>query len=371
MEKQEPIDSFWAPVSWNTPRCRPVLFALAILITMVSGSASALQPRRGDQENSLTRAFYAAGSLWLLSDAGELSSIREGSGNRIEETLPEPVLDLCIQDGHPVVITCPREHCLNWTERRRIDRTWRVENTIQTQGDDLIGLGCTSERITLLTSRRLIDSRKEKQTSVVLSDELSPDLLVSMLDAPDRVLVGANEGEWGGGLWSIDWHTGKVTPIERYATSSPCGGPLNSHCDPVNGIAFEPWKPECVAATIGLVHFTARGSIVEVCGDEIHRLYYKPVKKPMFGLKIGEGGEPSETVAFFGLTREGDALWAAGTDGIYRIDAKGVTRYAPLPKFQRIGGVDVSFELPNFVLVLTSIAARRSVSSALPLIVSR
>jgi hypothetical protein len=358
-------------VSSKTLRCRLVAFVLAILATAVSGSASALQPRRAGQQNSLTRAFYAAGNLWLLSDAGELSSIREGTDSRIEETLPEPALDLCMQDGHPVVITCQREHCSNWTVRGRIDGVWRVENTVQTQGDDLLGLGCAPKRITLLTSRRLIDSGKEKQTSVILSDELEPDLFISILDAPDRVLVGANEGEWGGGLWSIDRHTGQVASIERYATGSPCGGPLNSDCDPVNGMAFEPWKPQCVAATIGLVHFTAHGRIVEVCGDDARRLYYKPTEKPLFGPKKGEGNEPSETVAFFGLTRGGDALWAAGTDGIYRIDADGVTRYAPLPKFKRIGGVDVSFELPHFVVMLTSIAARRSVSSALPLIVPR
>ncbi len=358
-------------MSSNTHRCRLVAFVLAILATLVSGSASALQPRRLGQENSLTRAFYTAGNLWLLSDAGELSSIREGTDSRIEETLPEPALDLCVQGGYPLVITCQREHCRNWTERRRIDGTWRVENTIQSQGDDLIGLSCTPERITLLTSRRLIDSGKEKQTSVVLSDELSPDLLVSMLDAPDRVLVGANEGEWGGGLWSIDRRTGQVAPIERYATGSLCGGPLNSSCDPVNGIAFEPWKPQCVAATIGLVHFTPHGRIVEVCGDDVRRLYYKPVEKPVFALKKGRSGEPSETVAFFGLTREGDALWAAGIDGIYRINSKGVAQFGPLPKFETIGGVEVSFDLPHFVVVLTSIAAHKSVSTAMPMIVPR
>jgi hypothetical protein len=200
-----------------------------------------------------------------------------------------------MQDGHPVVITCQREHCRDWTERRRIDGTWRVENTIQTQGDDLIGLSCTPEpgRITLLTSRRLIDSGKKKQTSVVLSDELSPDLLVSMLDTPDRVLVGANEGEWGGGLWSIDRHTGQVASIEQYVTGSPCGGPLNSHCDPINGIAFEPWNPGCVAVTIRLVHFMAHGRIVEVCGNVARRLYCKPSEKPLFGRKKGEADDHS------------------------------------------------------------------------------
>ena len=101
----------------------------------------------------------------------------------------------------------------------------------------------------------------------------------------------------------------------------------------------------------------------------MRRLYYKPVEKPVFALKKGKSGEPSETVAFFGLTR--DALWAAGIDGIYRINSKGVAQFGPLPKFETIGGVEVSFDLPHFVVVLTSIAAHKSVSTAMPMIVPR
>ena len=269
------------------------------------------------------------------------------------------------------MITCQRDHCQNWTVRQRINGKWSVQDSIKTQGDDLIGFSCTAEKITLLTSSRLIDSGKDKLTSVALPEELSPKQLVTMVDTPDRVFLGVNEGEWGGGLWRIDRKTGEVASIERYATGSLCGGPLNSDCDPVNGIAFEPWKPDCIAATVGLVHFTPHGRIVEVCGEDVRRLYYKPYEKQRFDGPKKAGEEPFETVAFFGLTSEDGELWAAGIEGIYRINSSGVTQFAPLPKFKRIGGVDVSFDLPHFVVVLTSIAARRSVSTATPMIVPR
>jgi len=35
-----------------------------------------------------------------------------------------------------------------------------------------------------------------------------------------------------------------VSAIERNTSGELCGGPLNTECDPVNGIAAEPQKPE-------------------------------------------------------------------------------------------------------------------------------
>jgi hypothetical protein len=359
VSSKTPVSSVYAP------------FVIAVLAALISVPAAALEPKRPGQESSLTRAFFSEGRLWLLSDAGEISSIAEGKNTRVEERLPEPALDLCLQNGRPVAITCQRDQCRNWTVRQRIKGEWSIEDTIKTQGDDLIGLSCTAEKVTLLTSRRLIDSAKGRQTSVVLSDELSLKQLVIMVDTPNRVFLGFNEGEWGGGLWQIDRNSGNVASIERNASGQLCGGPLNSVCDPVNGIVIEPWKPDCIAVTVGLVHFTPHGRIVEVCGDDVRKLYYKPYEKQQFGGSKRGGEEPFETVAFFGLTSEGGQLWAAGIDGIYRINSSGVTQFGPLPKFERIGGVDVSFDLQNFVVVLTSIAARHSVSSAMPIIVPR
>jgi hypothetical protein len=81
--------------------------------------------------------------------------------------------------------------------------------------------------------------------------------------------------------------------------------------------------------------------------------------------------EPFQTVAFFGLIREGETLWAAGIDGIYRADKGGVTLSAPLPTFKKVGGIHVSFALPRLVLVLTSVNQRHSISGSVPMLVPR
>jgi hypothetical protein len=103
----------------------------------------------------------------------------------------------------------------------------------------------------------------------------------------------------------------------------------------------------------------------------VQRLYYKPYGEEASDRLKATGDEPSQTVAFFGLTREGNARWAARIDGIYRIEERGTERSAPLPSFEKIGDIHVSFDLPHLVVVLTSINQRRSVSGSVPILVPR
>ncbi len=223
----------------------------------------------------------------------------------------------------------------------------------------------------VLTTRRFIDPGRAKKSDIFLSEKLDVGMVASVHVTPDQVFVGINAGEWGGGLRRIDRRSGRVKVIERNMSGSLCGGPLNTACDPVNGIASEPWKPECVAVAIGLVHFEPHGRIVEVCGDQVQRLYFKPYGQQASGASEKEGDEPFRTVAFFGLTRVGDALWAVGLDGIYRIEASGAARSIPLPAFKTIGDICVSFAIPQFVLVLTNVNQRRSISGSVPMLVAR
>jgi hypothetical protein len=126
-----------------------------------------------------------------------------------------------------------------------------------------------------------------------------------------------------------------------------------------------PWKPDCIAAAVGLVHFAPLGRVVEACGNQVRQLYSKGYGKDV------PRGERYNTVAFFGLTRDSDTLWAMGIDGIHNIRADGTARVVPLPQFKDIGGISVSFDLPRFVLVLTRVNQRRSISGAVPLLVPR
>jgi hypothetical protein len=60
-----------------------------------------------------------------------------------------------------------------------------------------------------------------------------------------------------------------------------------------------------------------------------------------------------------------------GVDGIHRIAADGTADVMPLPQFKDVGGIRISFDLRRFVLVLTRINQRRSISGAVPLLVPR
>src|SRR5215510_4976896 len=87
-----------------------LLAALSVMI--LTGSAAVGQePRRLDQETFISRAAFADGQLWLLPVAGVLWGIAEGKDEPVTIDLPEPALDLWIEDGQPAVATCDRN---NW-----------------------------------------------------------------------------------------------------------------------------------------------------------------------------------------------------------------------------------------------------------------
>lgn len=317
-------------------------------------------------EESIERAVFADGRLWLLTDSGQLSSVQENQDQRVEESLPQPTLELCRQDGAPVAITCDRESCSTWEIRRRSGVSWSTEASVPTNGDNLIAASCFPDRMTLLSSRRLVEvvgvgaGAGGKTRDVTLSEPLRGGLIAVIFEDDRQLLVGVNAGEWGGGLRRVDRSSGKVTKIERNDSGALCGGPLTTGCDPVNGIAAEPWRPGCVTAVIGMSHFGTHGRIVEVCGDQVN---------PLYSQALGKDGW--HTVAFWGIARSGDGLWAAAMDGLYRIEKGQVADAIPLPAFRSAGNSSVSFAIPELVLLVTTINARASVSGPSLLVVPR
>lgn len=314
----------------------------------------------------ITRAVFADGRLWVLSEDGRLSSIAETEKTWIRN-IPGRVIDLCVQQGHVVVIA-DSENKKTWMLRRLDGDRWSDVAAVQSEGEKVLALGCDSNELLILTKRRLISVDNGKQESVTLSGALFFGWY-SLYASADQVLVGINSGEWGGGLRRIDRRTGAISNIQRVTAGELCGGPLNSSCDPVNGIASLPWKPGCVMVAVGLVHLFPHGRLDQVCGDAVERVFFKPyASQPPNQMP---GAEPMNTVAFFGLVRQGDSLWAVGTDGVYKIDSGGVTQLTSLPHFAEIDGVWVSFDIPNLVLVQTSVYGERSLSGSVPLLVAR
>ena len=340
-------------------------------IVLSSSVSFDVEPRSLRQDNSISRAVFASGRLWLLSDSGDLSSIAPGKKARVDAGLREPALDICVSDGQIKALTCAKEPCKKWTLRTWTDGRWSAGAAIPSLGDHVAALNCAPGRDTVVTDQRLVNIVGRMVTSVALSERLKTGVVTSIHATVDHVFVGINAGEWGGGLRRIDRRTGKVTVIEKNSTGDLCGGPLNTSCDPVNGIADEPWKPDCVAIAIGLVHFSPHGRIVEVCKDEVRRIYFKEFGDSGPRNKQRQSDEPFETVAFFSLVRAGNELMAAGIDGVYRFDGSAKPKVVPLPKFEVIGQVGVSFDLPDVVLVLTAINKRQSISGNIPLLVPR
>jgi hypothetical protein len=335
-------------------------------------NAFSLGPVRPGQEASITRAVFAQSILWLLTDAGTLSMIREGADERVEVPLDEPALGLWLQNDAPAVVTQATPGHGPFTLRRWSAGGWSADAHIPADEEQLVGVSARGATVTLLTSKRVIDVgvRKFQARAVHWPEHASFGGVTSILSTAKSVLLGVNMGEWGGGLWSLDRSTGQLTVIKSNANGEFCGGPLNPQCDPVNAIVAQPHHPDCVLIAIGLVHFSPHGRIDEVCGTRVRRVFFKPYgagdHKPS-----GHGDEPFSTVAFFGLATVNDEVLAVGIDGIYPIGTDGAGAATPLPEFQKVGNVAVSFALPAVVLLRTDVNQRRSISGSVPMMVPR
>jgi hypothetical protein len=345
-------------------------------------SLAALRARRAREkaeqesvraEEEMVQAVFADGQLWLVSDKGRLWSVPDGGGALMRHKLGEAVLDLCTGPAGTLAVT-GTPSSKGWTVHRLTSGGWRQGAVTEAAGDGLRGISCGEARPLLLTSKRLIRLGDGKAETLALSEELNGSRVRTVVHAaPDALFVGFNSGEWGGGMKRIDRRTGKVTLVERNATGELCDGPLNAKCDPVHGIAAMPWRPDCVAAAVGLSHMMTHGRIVSVCGRTVEQLTAQPgdrLTRDATKLReVAAGGYGS--VGFFDLAARGNALIAAGHDGVYRIEQPDKVGYRPWPRFKRIGTLLVSFDDPDAVLVLTGMNGRASVGGLAPLMAVR
>lgn len=340
---------------------------LAAALALLPFSAQATEPVRDDQETFLKRGVFADGRVWLLSDAGQLFNIAQGQQGRIREPMAEPVADICRRDDRLYALTAQASRSDYVTLRQRSGGGWSDGTPVALNKDeDFLALICSNSQITLLTSQRLI--QMDTGQSMPLSGDLGRgEQTVFATNA--AIFIGHNAGEWGGGLQRIDRATGAITKIEN-KTGDLCDGLLNTDCDPVTGIAVLPWRPDCVAATIGLMHFEGHGRIVSVCDTKVERIYFK-----QYGERYPNMSLPPEdaypTIPFYGVIGEGERILVVGLDGLYHLSRDGKVEFTPEPAFETIGGIAVSFALPDVVLVLTDINSRLSVGGSVPMLIER
>ncbi len=339
----------------------------------VWASCSADAPAKTEkyQMRAISRAVFADGRLWMMSDDGSLLSL-EPSKLKPERVETEgKTIEICKSESHLIaLIQADKRH---WSIKRRSSGGWDAGPTIAIDNENLAALGCADEgpTVAIVTNRRLVEIEGTVVRGVKLSEELNPPFSIgTALINENTIWVGFNAGEWGGGLRRITRGDGKIEAVEKNQSGELCGGPLNTECDPVNGIVASPLNPSCVVAAIGLVHMMSHGRIVEVCDKTVRRLYFKPDGPQSPNDKLDEG-EPASTTAFFGLTRVGETVFALGTDGLYRFNNSSSPQFRSLPKFENRGGYRVSFGAPGVVLLMTDVNQRRSLSGAVPIMVAR
>jgi hypothetical protein len=221
-------------------------------------------------------------------------------------------------------------------------------------------MSCERGEDLVLTSRRLIslEPAGDQAQPLVLPPSMKSIGGSVVHRTEDALFVGADVGEFGGGLAKLDRRSGRVEQIESGPAPgpAPCERVLETRCDPVTGIATIPWKPDCVAAAIGSLHGLWSGSIAEVCDGAVSLLFTQVadrVTRDPEKLAEAARGEYG-SVAFFHVASRADVLLAAGHDGLYRLERSGKVSYRRWPSFRRIGGVAVSFDFPGLVVVLRS-----------------
>lgn len=339
---------------------------LCLAFILVPAAARAVEPERPGQTDFLRAAVYAENRLYLVS-AGQLFSLTEADHDARREDAGAKVRDICRVEGGLVALTAGAT-AESVVLRRHTAEGWAAPVPIATKKDESATLFCEGKSAMLLTDTRLITESAGQTSELALKGELRWGLPAT-LATTDAIYLGINRGEWGGGLQRIDRATGEITQIEDMIPDS-CEGLLNTNCDPVNGLAVLPWRPDCIAAAIGLIHEYGQGRIVTVCGDKIEPLYVKQFGERFANTSLPED-EAYQTLPFYALMPAGDTLMAIGQDGLYTINSSGAATLETMPDFKTIGPFHVSFARPDMILVLTSVNSRMSIGGAVPMLVAR
>ncbi|WP_155847413.1 hypothetical protein [Asticcacaulis sp. AC402] len=293
-------------------------------------------------------AVFADERLWIIQDK-QIYSLAKGEASGRTEALGGPVISLCQATGRLTALTEAPGQTGTLVVYQRGEGHWGKAATLAGAGPELVAMLCVENSVLVVTKRKLITVEKGGTRQIALHGKFSYGQQ-TLLGTRNDIFIGYGRGEWGGGLQAIRREDGRIRSIGKNESGDLCGGPLNADCDPVLGIAVPPWKPECVAVAVGLLHLGIHGRIVTICGDAIQTLYARQFGERFANLAIPES-EAYDTIPFYDVIGDGDDLLALGMDGLYRISPDGKATILPIPEFESIDGYRISFEIPGVVLI--------------------
>lgn len=310
--------------------------------------------------------FYGNILYTLVSD-GRLQAWQEGAESGEDVQVPGFVRDFCTHGDDFFLIVSEQANGLIRVWERRLGG-WSIVAEF-TESEPFLKLDCTGSQPIVISGTE-IRFLNENRTNAISSYGLGA--VSSTLQHNGFLYLGINAGEFGGGLHRFSITGGEGRSIGDSGQRENCEGILNASCHPVTDLMIDPTHPDCILATTGLVHFFSSGSVVRICGETIHFVYSKPYTlDPNWKFDPDRAVETYASVAFYSLGSVVGGTRAVGSDGIYRFSKQVEPDFTPFPHPFNFPKSGVDWSNPEFVLVLTTMNQRYSVSGASLILATR
>jgi hypothetical protein len=324
-------------------------------------SAKALNNKR---QASIIDAQYHGQTLLVLRDDGKMEAWAEGATESKPFEAPGAVGTFCQSEQDVFLATRGKKiNTVNlWSGQ---PAAWsKIMMLAMDKKDSFVALDCTGDEPLLLTTGTLHFLKSGKSVTI-RSQEPWLGGFLKTLQHGGYLYVGANAGEWGGGLRRIPLSGGEVESIDGSDSAELCGGLLNAKCAPVTGLAVDPMRSSCILATTGLVHMLPSGSVVRVCDGKISLAYAKP-----YTLELGWKFDPDNyqnsmsSVPFYSANSNGnsDRVWAVASDGLYEFTDGALPAFTAYSGNFNLPVSGIDWSNPNFVLISTNMNQRHSLS---------
>ena len=335
---------------------RMLIVALAWLASSTAFAQSTGDPVLGER---LVEAVATQDTLWVRAANGSLVRFDRDDGARTI-VATEGVADMVRLEGRTVALVRGADESAGFM----IIDTADGMTLAKWQGsiaDGLMSLVRLPDGWAVLTRDKVLIQTTDGWRT--LPRPPGPSFGVEVTAAVDgRIYVGRNRGEWGGGLEVIDPVSDTIRQIVRIDGEDICDGPLNPDCDPVTGLAVDSERPNCLLASVGLMHMLAHGRILRVCGDAVEVMFEQAVPSPE---DEGLLSLPNEW-PFFGIAATADGWVAISVGKLFR-SSDGQVVQTEMPALENWHGLSAAFE-PDLIILKTDVNWGMSLSGYTPLL---
>ncbi|MGB7269471.1 MAG: hypothetical protein WBC90_08100 [Albidovulum sp.] len=315
-------------------------------------------------------AAYLNQQLFILMAEGAVQAWSEGRNEPVPIEVPEPVRGLCRKDGKLYLVTEEGNGRVGglWSG---VPGAWVLEQQFALGNDNpFIALDCSGRGPVVLTATELF-RLNEPPVGVDLRPARIGGYLTTVQHA-GYLYLGANIGEFGGGLSRLPLSGGAAEPLDASDPFELCGGTYNSKCDPITGLATDPNHSDCILVSVGLEHFLPNGAVLRVCDTTFSLVYVKPYTlETNWSFDANRAKTAFPSVAFHSLAGSAINIWAASSDGIYRFSAAPSPEFFAFPPTYQLPENGIDWSNPGFVLVGTDMNRALSVSGGSLILVPR